>query len=437
MAPPIYFSKSRAKDLAPPIYFSKSRAKQISPVLAPPIYFSKSRAKVLAPPIYFSKSRAKHLAPPFLKVDWNKIDIFFIFIQYTNKYKMVKICVFDTETTGLPPILDGKDWNERNVNDSKLLNFSDLSKSSSVWKKVLSSWPSIIQLGYIIYDTEHPNNSKIFSKYIDIPDDIVITESSIEKHHIDKEKIRREPAEKKALIADAVAEFMNDIMNPDVVTVVGHNVQFDRKAVIAELLRLDSADSTKTEKQLEFLMDKKNFTCTMDLTAPICNIQMAVNYKDKKTNENKVFYKVKSPRLVESYQYYFGYSPDEDDLHDALIDVILTLRVFIKYKYNEDVCGKNEIITDYIEKISPEGYVCNLDKAKMDSDNIDIENIKLEIIDPFHETETLSTTSSTSTSTKPKTKSKKGGRKNKKQKAKTKRRRSKRLLAVAAKSKKV
>ena len=337
---------------------------------------------------------------------------------------MVKICVFDTETTGLPPILDGKDWNARNVNDMKLLDYADLIEPSSVWKQVLSSWSSIIQLSYIVYDTEHPNRSKIFNKYIDIPDDVVIAESSIAIHHIDKEKIRREPAEKKALIADALAEFMNDIMNPDVVTVVGHNVQFDRKAVIAELLRLSLSDSTKTEKQLQFLMNKDNFTCTMDVTAPICKIQIAVNYKDKNTGEDKVFYKVKSPRLVESYQYYFGYSPHEDALHDALIDVILTLRIFIKYKYNEDICGKNEIITEYIKKISPEGYVCNLETAKMDNTDVEIENIKLEIVDPFDETETLSTNS---TVTKSKSKSKKGGKKNKKQKAKTKRRRSKRV----------
>jgi DNA polymerase III epsilon subunit-like protein len=349
---------------------------------------------------------------------------------------MVKICVFDTETTGLPPILDGKDWNERNVNDGKLLNFDDLTNPSSVWKQVLSSWPSIIQLSYIVYDLETPSKSKIFNKYIDIPDNVVIAESSIAIHHIDREKIRREPAEKKALIGDAVGEFMNDIMDPDVVTVVGHNVQFDRKMIIAEILSMNSGDLTKkTEKQMQFLMNNRKFTCTMEVTSPICNIQIAVNYKDKKTGEDKVFYKVKSPKLIESYQYYFGYSPDGDALHDALIDVILCLRVFIKYKYNEDICGKNEIITDYIEKISPQGYVCNLDKAKMDTayDN-EIENIKLEIIDPFDESDNLSTKTNTTTSstTKSKTKSKKGGRKNKKQKAKTKRRRSKRLLAAAA-----
>lgn len=348
---------------------------------------------------------------------------------------MPKICIFDTETSGLPPILDGKDWNERNVNDNKLLNFEELSKTNSVWKKILSSWPSIIQLSYIIYDIESPNNSKIFNKYIDIPDNVVIAETSIAIHHIDKKKIRHEPTEKKALIENAVAEFMDDIMKPDVVTVVGHNVQFDRKMIIAELLRLndstmDTDTHTETQKQLQFLMDNENFTCSMDVTAPICKIQIAVNYKDKKTGEDKVFYKIKSPKLIESYQYYFGYSPDGDALHDALIDVILCLRVYMKYKYNEDICGKNEIITEYIRKISPEGYVCNENYA---AKNIDIENIKLEIIDPFNEdskeyketnseinTETIS-------STKTKSKSKKG-RKNKK--TKTKRRRSKRIAIL-------
>jgi DNA polymerase III epsilon subunit-like protein len=345
---------------------------------------------------------------------------------------MPKICVFDTETSGLPPILDGKDWNERNVNDNKLLNFEDLSKTNSVWKKLLSSWPSIIQLSYIIYDTESPNNSKIFNKYITIPDDVVIAETSIAIHHIDREKIKNEPTEKKALIEDAVAEFMDDIMDPDVVTVVGHNVQFDRKMIIAELLRLnDSSMDTdrQTQKQLQFLMDNTNFTCSMEVTAPICNIQIAVNYKDKKTGEDKVFYKVKSPKLIESYQYYFGYSPHGDALHDALIDVILCLRVFMKYKYNEDICGKNEIITEYIRKISPDGYVCNENYAPK---NIDIENIKLEIIDPFNEdskeyketTAETETESSVSNNNKSK-KNKKGGKKIKKQK--TKRRRSKRI----------
>jgi len=214
-------------------------------------------------------------------------------------------------------------------------------------------------------------------------------------------------------------------MDPNVVTVVGHNVQFDRKMIIAELLRLNSSSDTE-KKQLEFLMNNKNFTCTMDATAPICNIQMAINYKDKKTGEDKVFYKVKSPRLIETYQYYFGYEPSGETLHDALIDVILCLRVFMKYKHNEDICGKNTIITDYIKDISPEEYVCNLDKEEIKQ--TDVENIKLEIVDPFNDELLNVTTISDSTA---KTKRKRRDKKNKK--TKTKRRRSKRIALLSKK----
>jgi len=334
---------------------------------------------------------------------------------------MVKICVFDTETTDKTPYLPGEDWNERNANDAKLLKYSDLTHSTSMWKQMLPQWPSIIQLSYIIYDTENPENSKIFNKYIKIPENVVISDTAFAVHHITREKIEQEPAEKKALIDVAIKEFVKDIMEVDIVTVVGHNVQFDRKMIIAELLRLNS--SSDIQKQLEFLMNNKNFTCTMDATAPICNIQMAVNYKDKKTGEDKVFYKVKSPRLIESYQYYFGYEPSGESLHDALVDVILSLRVFMKYKYNEDICGKNTIVTDCIKDISPKGYISSLDKAKIEQS--DIENIKLEIIDPFNSELLTVTTTSDATA---KTKRKRGDKKNKK--TKTKRRRSKRIAQL-------
>ena len=331
---------------------------------------------------------------------------------------MVKICVFDTETTGLPPYLPGKDWSERNANEAKLLDYSDLGKSSPMWEQILHLWSSIIQFSYIIYDLETPNNSKIFNKYIIIPENVIIEESSIKIHHIDREKIQNEPAEKKALIRDVISEFMRDIMDKDVVTIVGHNVQFDRKMIIAELLRLSRDNrNAESENWLKFLMNNDNFTCTMCVTAPICNIQIAVNYKDKKTGQDKVFYKVKDPKLIESYQYYFGYSPDADSLHDALIDVILCLCIFMKYKYNEDICGKNEIITSYISK---------LNKFPTAATDLELENIKLEIIELFSVSE-----KETERKTKTKTKREKNDIKGKK----TKRRRSKRILALLQKYK--
>lgn len=334
---------------------------------------------------------------------------------------MVKICIFDTETTDVPPNLPGKDWNERTTNDAKLLQYNDAMQPTSMWTQMLPLWPTIIQISYIIYDTERPENAKIFNKYIDIPDDIVISDSAFAIHHITREKINQEPAEKKTLIADASSEFITDIMKSEIEIIVGHNVQFDRKMIISELLRLGLNSDTE-KKQLEFLMNNKNFVCTMNDTAPICNIQMAVHYKDKKTGEDKVFYKVKSPKLSESYFHYFGYDPSGEALHDALIDVILCLRIFMKYKFDEDICGKNTIITDYIKRISPEGYVCNLDKADA---GIDINNSELDLME---EPMNKSTNSTTISSTKSSTKRKKEDRNNKK--SKTKKRRSKRLAAL-------
>ena len=337
---------------------------------------------------------------------------------------MVKFCVFDTETSGLPGYLPGKDWKERTSNDEKLFNYSDLNNniSTPMWNRMLPSWPSIIQLGYIIYDTENPSTSKIYNKFIDLTDEIEISEDSFKKHKIDKNKIREMSAENKAPINIAVNEFLKDIMNPEVTIVVGHNIQFDRKMIIAELLRLQNNENSDLTDQIKYLMNEDNFACTMNETAAICNIQMPVNYKDKKTGQDKVFYKIKSPRLSESYEHYFGYEPMGEALHDALVDVVVCLRVFMKYKFNEDICGKNKEITDYIIKISPDGYVCPLDvTTKMNeltyeniSDSgLDISKLSLENID-----DNANSSKKAGGGTK---KSKRNGKKNKKNKKKTKR----------------
>lgn len=282
---------------------------------------------------------------------------------------MVKVCVFDTETSGLPPFIPGKDWKERTKNDSRLLDYNDLNKSSSMWKQLIDLWPSTIQLSYIIYDSENPQESKIYNKYIDISDDVLISESSFAIHHINKEFIENLPIEKKTPIELAVLEFMHDIMNKDVEIVVGHNVQFDRKMIISELLKLKTP-MPELMKYVEFMMNDKNFSCTMVDTTDAVGIPLEIKYKDKKTGEDLIFFKPKSPKLTESYFHYFGYYPTGEALHDAIVDVILCLRVFMKYKYNIDVCGTNEIITDYIKKISPEGYICPVDVTEQMNEKV-------------------------------------------------------------------
>lgn len=274
---------------------------------------------------------------------------------------MVKILVFDTETTNIPPLFPGQTWNERNEYGKKLLKPEHIDQ----WKEVLHLWPHIIQFSYIFYDTEVPKDAKIFNKYIDITydDNIVISEGSVAIHHITKEKIAGMSSKEKTTIKETLHEFLVDLKNADVV--VGHNVEFDRKMVVAELLRMS--------EDVSIVMDDSKFACTMIDTTEICKLQIKIDYKDKKTGELKSFYKIKSPKLTESYKYFFGYDPNPDALHDAIADVVLCLRIFVKYKYDKDVCGTNSMITRRIIKLSPEGYSCPALEGQLMEEDIQVD----------------------------------------------------------------
>jgi DNA polymerase III epsilon subunit-like protein len=123
---------------------------------------------------------------------------------------MVKILAFDTETNTMLI---------REKNSKKLLSFADYKNNNSLWSTYINICPSIIQLSYILYDTNNSSNAKIFNKYIDIPDNIIITKETIKIHHITRETILLN----KIKIDDALNEFMNDFSKADVV--VGHNVE--------------------------------------------------------------------------------------------------------------------------------------------------------------------------------------------------------------------
>ena len=172
-------------------------------------------------------------------------------------------------------------------------------------------------------------------------------------HHITRETIASAPPENRATIHDALNEFLKDVKISNVV--VGHNVQFDRKMVIAELLRLSAENSLP---QIKDMMNESNFECTMIKTTPLCQLKHKIEYKDKITGEPKSFFKIKSPRLSEAYEHFFGYAPSGESLHDALVDVVVCLRIFLKYNNLPDVCGLNDIITNYIIDISPPDYKC-------------------------------------------------------------------------------
>lgn len=217
----------------------------------------------------------------------------------------MRILVFDTETTGLP--------------ETKLINVDTLDK-----------WPHIVQFSYIIYDIEKKAliRNGIKDSIIKISPNIKISDFSIQLHGITSEVSLSEGRN----ITDVFTEFFNDTSNVD--QIVGHNISFDLNMVRVELLRfiyLKNEEFLKNniniyKKFLFTLNNFKNITCTLQDSIELCDI-IAV------TKTGKIYQKF--PKLVELHKKLFDSEPS--NLHNSLNDVLITLRCFMKMKYDTDI----------------------------------------------------------------------------------------------------
>tara|TARA_Y100001970_G_C14259543_1_gene878679 strand:- start:14888 stop:16222 length:1335 start_codon:yes stop_codon:yes gene_type:complete len=285
----------------------------------------------------------------------------------------MKYLVFDTETSGLPPYEYRKEI------------FNLLKNEKSAWDKLLNKWPYLMQLTYVIYDTETNELNKIYNKYIETPESIITnlenTISELKNKNDEKAlkgagvlqgNLNRWNSSIKVNVCNLMKEFLIDINSVD--GVVAHNINFDLLMMIATGKRVGDDCDIKLLELLNYenFGDKK--ICTMKEGTQICKLPFMEadgitpkplkTYTDKKTGEVVTNYK--SPTLSKLYEHEFGQFPNEELLHDSLFDVILTLRVFIKMKFGKDICvdrpeNPNELTKELYEKlseVSPEGDAC-------------------------------------------------------------------------------
>ena len=118
----------------------------------------------------------------------------------------MKILFLDTETTGLP---EGK----------------------NISLYCTEKWPHVIQLSYIIYDTDKNEIIHKYDSVIKLNDNIVITPKSISMHGITKERSQREGVD----IEHALIELNENLEYVDII--VGHNISFDKQIMIVENIR--------------------------------------------------------------------------------------------------------------------------------------------------------------------------------------------------------
>jgi DNA polymerase III epsilon subunit-like protein len=171
-----------------------------------------------------------------------------------------------------------------------------------------------------LYDTETWSIKKIYNKYIktDAVIDAKITEiTGITREIVDSQGIH---------VGQALQEFFHAYMDADVL--VGHNLEFDMKMVLAESARwglnqiIDTFEEHcrmgKNDPKKLFDMSNPHFYCTMMHGIELCRLE--------RTNSRGPY--LKQPKLSELYQCIFELDPPEGH-HNSLIDVLTCLRCYM------------------------------------------------------------------------------------------------------------
>jgi DNA polymerase-3 subunit epsilon len=194
----------------------------------------------------------------------------------------MKVLVFDTETTGLP-----------------------IGRSPSIMD--VHKWPHVLQLSYILFDTVTKQVVTMRNDLIKLPPEVEITPGSEAIHHISRLMCEANGIS----INDALNYFNKALEQADVV--VGHNISFDKRLIMVECIR-----SNKYQKFTVKGVRKEEY-CTMKKGTDVCQIPVT-------TLAGETY--LKFPTLTELHQKLFDYKPE--GTHDALVDVLICLRCYIK-----------------------------------------------------------------------------------------------------------
>lgn len=227
-------------------------------------------------------------------------------IQSTITHARRRIVVFDTETTGLNP------------------------RDKILGPHTLDKWPYIVQLSFVVYDSHVHEIVQARDNYIQLPPAVVIPQECTNIHGVTNEMCET----KGVPLLDAFNHLFHAFRSADVI--VCHNVEFDTNMVKAELMRLIQSKTLKRvsdvntcKHNLHFITQFKNFECTC--TNPE-SIQLANLVTIGRNGEPFQ----KWPKLVELHQAIFQCSPTLM-MHNSLFDVLITLRCYVKMKYDKDV----------------------------------------------------------------------------------------------------
>lgn len=210
------------------------------------------------------------------------------------------ILVFDVETTGLIP------------------------KKDPITKKPcpLEEMPYIIQISYVIYNTVEFRVVKYYNAYIRLENTEIISDEITQLTGI-----TRATCEERGIpITDALLELWNAYkLCADVI--VSHNLWFDTTMVRTEIKRhRDMLEIYAPGIGNMFYEEAPEKLCTMMSSIHLCNLW-------RERADGTIFRKF--PKLIELYNELFRETPE--NLHNSLVDSIVTLRCFLKLKLHHEM----------------------------------------------------------------------------------------------------
>jgi DNA polymerase III epsilon subunit-like protein len=240
------------------------------------------------------------------------------------------IIVFDTETTGFSPKMN-----------------------------------EIVQLSYILYDVK--KQSVIYATKQG--EDIVKIDGEIPEETTKVHGITKEMTLYKRPIKKHIDEFIYYFNQAD--TFVGHNIGFDIKMIVGQIDKIINSSSDKQKEQETYneFLDKFRMVGKKLPEAAFCTMEKSI----KKCAEIKKTTKLKKEKLMEVHNLLFNQEV-HGKLHNALVDISVTLRVYLKLTLDIDICNPMTKI-DGVENVNNNNDICNLINPIDTPNNTPIENI--------------------------------------------------------------
>lgn len=224
-----------------------------------------------------------------------------------------------------------------------------------------------MQLSYILYDIEE---RKVLHATT-LGDDIVqIKSQEIPKEVSDVHGIKIEDTRNKQPIKKHIDEFIHWCNQADIF--VGHNIGFDIGHISAQINKLieenpenetyrvflekfDKVETTMKNGKVKKDLPEKAY-CTMKESLTICQLK-------------------KNEKLMELHKRLFEQEVG-GQLHNALVDISVTLRVYLKLTMGIDICEDHTEISSGINTVSNDNEICSLINPQEIQDEEEIDIVK-------------------------------------------------------------